>query len=111
MKLNYIPRIFYYSNQDTQDRYAIDNYDRIYRELSDSEERLRKLKESKYQEIADKVNFDIQELNSLKFNQGNYGKMFQEVFSLMKDRGFTKKEFEEIGSKYGLNLSYLFPPE
>ena len=37
----------------------------------------------------------------------NYGKFFQEVFKEMKDRGFTQKEFEEIGKKYGLDLSYL----
>lgn len=109
MKLNYLPKLFYYSNQNTSDQYAINNYNKVSRQLYETEEKLRKLKESKYKEISDKVGLDVEEFNRLKFNQANYGKMFQEAFSLMKDRGFTKKEFDEISIKYGLNLSYLFP--
>ena len=74
----------------------------------DKEEEIRELKKNKYKKIAEKVNFDFDEFNKLKWNMANYGKFFQEVFKEMKDRGFTQKEFDEIGEKYGLDLSYLF---
>ena len=108
MKINFTPVRYFYSNQDTQEEYMIGNYRRLERELSESEDKLIRIKKSKYKQIAEKVNFDSEEFNKLKWSMANYGKFFQEVFKEMKDRGFTEKEFKEIGGKYGLDLSYLF---
>jgi len=108
MKIDFTPKRFFYSNQDTEEQYMISNYNKIDYELGKTQKELGELKESKYKEIAEKVNFDIQEFHLLKGRMANYGQFFQEVFKEMKDRGFTEKEFLEIGGKYGLNLSYLF---
>ena len=108
MKIDFTPVRFFYTNDSDQERNIIANYPKVCEELRDSENELRELKETKYKEIAYKVNLDISEFNKLKGNMANYGKFFQEVFKEMKDRGFTQKEFDEIGEKYGLDLSYLF---
>jgi len=108
MKIDFTPTRLFYINQDSSDRYAIDNFDSVRRDLYEAGEKIEELKKSKYKEIAEKVNFDVDEFNKLKANMANYGKFFQEVFKEMKDRGFTEKEFKEIGKKYGLDLSYLF---
>lgn len=108
MKTNFYPNRQFYTNDTDQEIYGAIRYRESQDEKNRLYDELQKLKENKYSEIANQVKLDVKEFESMKYYMSIYGLFLTDCLKLMKEKGLTQKEFEDINNKYNLNLKYLF---
>jgi hypothetical protein len=109
MKTNFYPNRQFYTNDAEQDYWSGVRLKEKEIEERELYKQVKELKETAYSAIANKVNLDVEAFNDIKRNLHNYGLMINEILAIMKSRGFTQQEFDEIIEKYNaLNLKYIF---